>query len=94
MNNKHKHDWPVLIARQVESGDGVAKFCRENNLNSKSFYNNHSKLGASQTTTTFVKVQTQLCAPQVLRLTLGNYTLDIPINVEPQFLATLLRELA
>jgi hypothetical protein len=94
MNNNQKYDWPVLIARQVESGDGVAKFCRANNLNSKSFYNNRSKLGANQTTTTFVKVQTQIRSSQTLRLVLGSNTLEIPMSVEPQWLAVLLRELA
>jgi len=60
MRNKQKYDWPPLITRQVESGDTIARFCRDNQLVSKSFYNNRAKISVSQTSTAFVKVQTQI----------------------------------
>ena len=53
MNNTQKYDWPALITQQVESGDTVAQFCRDNKLVSKSFYNNRAKISVSQTTTAF-----------------------------------------
>lgn len=92
MNTKRNFDWPTLISQQVDSGEGVAQFCRDNNLNSKSFYNNRAKLSATQTTTAFIKVETQVPLPQTLRLTVGQLSLELPMNVEPKWLAALLRE--
>ena len=75
MNNKPKYDWPALITQQVESGDTVAQFCRDNKLVSKSFYNNRAKISVSQTTTAFIKVQTQITPAKQLSLTIGDATL-------------------
>jgi len=93
MNNTQKYDWPTLISRQVKSGDTVAQFCRDNKLVSKSFYNNRAKISVSQTTE-FIKVKTQLSPAKQLSLTISDATLAIPVDIDPIWLATLLRELA
>jgi len=93
MNNNKKYDWPALITQQVESGDTVAQFCRDNQLVSKSFYNNRAKLSVSQATT-FIKVQTQTFPAKQLNVTIGDVTLTIPVDIDAIWLATLLRELA
>jgi hypothetical protein len=94
MSNKQKVDWPALIAQQVESGDTIAQFCRDNQLVSKSFYNNRAKLSVSQTTTAFIKVNTQVTPARPLSLAIGDATLALPVDVDATWLATLLRELA
>jgi len=93
MSNKQKYDWPALITQQVESGDTVAQFCRDNKLVSKSFYNNRAKISVSQTTTAFIKVQTQISPAKQLSLTIGDSTLAMPVDIDPIWLSTLLREL-
>ena len=94
MNNTQKYDWPALITQQVESGDTVAQFCRDNKLVSKSFYNNCAKMSVSQTTTAFIKVQTQVSPRKQLSLTISDATLAMPVDIDAIWLATLLRELA
>jgi hypothetical protein len=94
MNNTQKYDWPALITQQIESGDTVAQFCRDNKLVSKSFYNNRAKISVSQTTTAFIKVQTQISPSKQLSLTIGGATLAMPVDIDAIWLATLLRELA
>ena len=94
MNNNKKYDWPVLITQQVECGDTVAQFCRDNQLVSKSFYNNRAKIAVSQTTTAFIKVHTQISPAKQLSLTISDATLAMPVDIDAIWLATLLRELA
>ncbi|NRA70810.1 MAG: hypothetical protein HRU24_07285 [Gammaproteobacteria bacterium] len=66
MNTKRNYNCPALISKQVESGDGVAQFCRDNNLNSKCFYNNRAKISATQTTSALIKVETQVPLPHAV----------------------------
>ena len=89
----NKHNWPALITQQVESGNTVAPFCRDNKLVSKSLYNNCAKISVSQTTTAFINVQTQIPPAKQLSLTIGDWTLAMPVDSDPIWLSTLLREL-
>ena len=94
MSNKQKYDWPALITQQVESGNTAAQFCRENQLGSKSFYNNRAKIAVSQTTTAFIKVHTHISPAKQFSLTIGEATLAMPVDIDAIWLATLLQELA
>ncbi len=92
-----KDKWTKLITEQQESGLTVAQFCRDNSLNSKSFYNWRIKITPSEAPS-FVKIQSASAPVPIsknpIQLHFSNTSLSLPGTVSPAWVAALLKELA
>ncbi len=93
-----KDKWIKLITAQQESGLTVAQFYRDNNLNSKSFYNLRIKITTPSEAPSFVKVQPASAPVPVsknqIQLHFSNTALSLPGTVSPAWVASLLKELS
>lgn len=93
-----KDKWTKLITKQQESDLTVAQFCRDNNLNSNSFYNWRIKISTLSETPSFVKVQPAsapaLVSKNQIELRFSTAVLSLPDAISPVWVATLLKGLA
>uniref|UniRef100_UPI0003815C82 IS66 family insertion sequence element accessory protein TnpA n=3 Tax=Psychromonas ossibalaenae TaxID=444922 RepID=UPI0003815C82 len=88
-----KDKWTKLITEQQESGLTVAQFCRDNSLNSKSFYNWRIKITTLSEALSFVKVQSASAPVPIsknsIQLHFSNTSLSLPGTVSPVWVAAL-----
>ncbi len=92
-----KQQWLDLLIEQKHSGLSIAAFCRDKNINAKSFYNHSRKAQqTSQKPPLFVKAQLSPDLPVTAGITLHhrNTKISLPGNVSPHWLAQLLTTLS
>jgi len=90
-------EWQAIIEQQEASGLSVMAFCVKQELNKKYFYaRRHSlrKKNQSKQTASFVKVSKTPRDSATMSLQLGDATLSLPANTEPQWLAQLFKALS
>ncbi|WP_028865276.1 IS66 family insertion sequence element accessory protein TnpA [Psychromonas aquimarina] len=93
MQEKTRHKWIALIEQQQASGLSVVEFCDNNQVSPKSFYSRRKILTQGNAESSFIKVNTTKSSAQVnyLQLSIGPASLQIPGDVNPQWLGTLLQ---
>ncbi|MCP5005802.1 MAG: IS66 family insertion sequence element accessory protein TnpB [Planctomycetes bacterium] len=93
MQEKTRQKWSALIAQQEASGLSVMEFCDNNQLSPKSFYSRRKILSQSHAEASFIKVRTIKPSVQTnsLQLTIGQASLQIPDDINPQWLGALLQ---
>ena len=97
MVRRSQADWRALIETQASSGMTAAAFCRKQGINQKYFSFRRRQLDtkAAAPSSRFVPVKLNgALRSGVLQLHVGSSTtLELPPNVEPEWLAGLLRAL-
>ena len=97
MVRRTKAQWQALIKAQAESGQTAAVFCREHGVNAKYFSLRRRQLmeASERGVSSFVPVSLErnghgekiiVCYP-------GGATLELPLGIEPRWLAQLLQAL-
>ncbi len=97
MTRRTKSEWQDLIKSQAQSGKTAAAFCREQGINAKYFSLRRRQLSErpARQAPSFVPV-TLTRSVSVEKLTLsdsGGARVELPLNIEPRWLAQLLRSL-
>ena len=90
--------WQAIFTEQKASGLSISAYCRENKIAPSAFSSAKDRLvkKVKPTTTknTFIPIKTtQTEQPIGLLLKAENYQLQLPGNIDPQWLAQLLRGL-
>lgn len=93
--------WRELISSQAQSGQSVAAYCRERDLNSKTFYRHRKALGETpginRTDTPFIRVSSATAKPSgksELMLHYGACRLALPEDSDPAWVAVVMRALS
>ncbi|WP_028864048.1 IS66 family insertion sequence element accessory protein TnpA, partial [Psychromonas aquimarina] len=88
MQEKTRQKWTALIEQQQASGLSVVEFCNNNQLSPKSFYSRRKILTQGNAEPSFIKVNTTKPPAQAssLQLCIGQASLQIPGDVNPQWL--------
>ena len=97
MRRRTKSDWEALIQAQAESGMTAATFCREQGINAKYFSLRRRQLSAAseKQVSSFVPVSVERSGhgEKIIVRYAGSATLELPVGVEPRWLAQLLQAL-
>ena len=97
MRRRTKSDWEALIQAQAESGMTAATFCREQGINAKYFSLRRRQLSAAsqKQVSRFVPVSLERSGhgEKITVRYAGSTTLELPVGVEPRWLAQLLQAL-
>ncbi len=96
--------WQEIIEQQLDSGLPVTKFCKTNNLSITCFYkykkelNKSANLGSSEPVANnpFIKIQPPKVSNSTdsIKIQYQQSTLSLPITLEPDWIANLLKALA
>jgi hypothetical protein len=97
MTRRTKAQWRALIEAQASSGLTAAAFCREHGLNPKYFSLRRRDLsdGTNKRTSSFIPVSA-MKLPSGERITVrdpSGLRVELPLGIEPKWLAELLRSL-
>ncbi len=97
MRRRTKSDWEALIQAQAESGMTAATFCREQGINAKYFSLRRRQLSAApeKQVSRFVPVSVERSSHSetITVRYADSATLELPVGVEPRWLAQLLQAL-
>jgi hypothetical protein len=97
MTRRTKAQWRALIEAHASSGLTAAAFCRDHGLNPKYFSLRRRELGdgPKKRTSNFVPVSTMKLpvSDRVIVRDPFGMSVDLPLSVEPKWLAELLRSL-
>lgn len=99
MGNRTLDQWQTIIAQQQASGLTIVDFCKQHDINPKSFSSRKAllktkgMLPGEDTSSGFVRVQPVVRSSAVDAITLqaGTATLYLPGTISPQWVAGLLK---
>jgi putative transposase len=97
MARRSSQEWQTIIKQQEASGLSVTDFCEQQQISKKHFYARLPALrkkNQSKQTVSFVKVSKTPWDNGMMSLQLGNATLSLPANTEPEWLAQLFKALS
>ncbi len=97
MERRTKAQWQALIKAQAESGKTATVFCREQGVNAKYFSLRRRQLSEApeQGSSSFVPVSLERSghSEKIIVCHPGGATLELPLGIEPRWLAQLLQAL-
>lgn len=99
MSKRSKQQWRELIVQFEQSGLSQAQFCQQLNINAKYFslrFRQRQVELQQASNSDFIAVQhikPQTSTPHNLKLSISQVQLELPSDVSPQWLGTLMREL-
>lgn len=97
MARRSSQEWQTIIEQQEASGLPVVEFCKQRQVDSKYFHARKRSLLKRQqrkAASPFVKISKPVSNGTMMLLQLGDVTLSIPVNTEPNWLAQLLKALS
>ena len=102
--HRSEAEWQSLVLEQADSGQSALDFCRERGLYAKTFYRHRKALRKKglvppPVRTPFVRVKTAPARPvsrpvRGVELHYGDSRLHLPTDIDPAWLALLMRRLA
>ena len=97
MVRRTKSEWQALIKAQAESGKTATVFCREQGVNAKYFSLRRRQLSEApkQRVSRFASVSLERSghSEKIIVCHPGGATLELPLGIEPRWLAQLLQAL-
>ena len=97
MVRRTKSEWQALIKAQAESGQTATVFCREQGVNAKYFSLRRRQLSeaSEQRVSRFAAVSLERSGrgEKIIVRYSGGATLELPLGIEPRWLAQLLQAL-
>lgn len=94
-------DWLNLFEEQKQSGLTAVAFCRQQQINVQTYYTRRRDIRLQRTSSKFVQVKRAVTKVESytekmdgdLLLTLGNAQLSVPTNINPHWVATVMKAL-
>ena len=94
-------DWLNLFDQQKQSGLTAVAFCRQQQINVQTYYTRRRDIRLQRTSSKFVQVKHAVTKVESytekmdgdLFLTLGNAQLSVPTNINPHWVATVMKAL-
>lgn len=93
MGRRTSEQWQALLTEHTQSGLTVAAFCRQHGINQKYFYLRRKQLSVS-TKSAFIPVSVVAQPRTEMQLDYREASLQLPPDVSPQWLASLMRNLS
>ena len=95
MVRRTKTQWQALIKAHAESGQTQAIFCREQGVNAKYFSLRRRQLSETPEVSSFVPVSLERSghSEKIIVRYSGGAALELPLGIEPRWLAQLLQTL-
>ncbi len=95
-------DWLNLFEQQKQSGLTAVEFCRQQQINVQTYYTRRRDIRLQRTSSKFVQVNREVTKVESyteamggeLLLQLGNAQLTVPTNINPHWVATVMKALA
>ena len=95
-------DWLNLFEQQKQSGLTAVAFCRQQQINVQTYYTRRRDIRLQRTSNKFVQVKREVTKVESyteaiggeLLLQLGNAQLSVPININPHWIATVMKALS
>ena len=95
-------DWLNLFEQQKQSGLTAVAFCRQQQINVQTYYTRRRDIRLQRTSNKFVHVKREVTEVESyteamggeLLLQLGNAQLSVPININPHWIATVMKALS
>ena len=95
-------DWLNLFEQQKQSGLTAVAFCRQQQINVQTYYTRRRDIRLQRTSSKFVHVKREVMKVESytkevsgeLLLQLGNAQLSVPININPHWIATVMKALS
>ena len=95
-------DWLNLFEQQKQSGLTAVAFCRQQQINVQTYYTRRRDIRLQRTSSKFVQVKREVTKVESyteamggeLLLQLGNAQLSVPININPHWIATVMKALS
>ena len=95
-------DWLNLFEQQKQSGLTAVEFCRQQQINVQTYYTRRRDIRLQRTSSKFVQVKREVTKIESyseamgddLVLQLGNAQLNVPTNMSPHWVATVMKALA
>ena len=95
-------DWLNLFEQQKQSGLTAVVFCRQQQINVQTYYTRRRDIRLQRTSNKFVHVKREVTKVESyteamggeLLLQLGNAQLSVPININPHWIATVMKALS
>ena len=95
-------DWLNLFEQQKQSGLTAVAFCRQQQINVQTYYTRRRDIRLQRTSNKFVHVKREVTKVESyteamggeLLLQLGNAQLSVPININPHWVATVMKALS
>ncbi len=92
-------DWLNLFEQQKQSGLTALAFCRQQQINVQTYYTRRRDIRLQRTSNKFVQVKREVTKVESyteamggeLLLQLGNAQLTVPININPHWIATVMK---
>ncbi len=99
---REEQDWLNLFEQQKQSGLTAVEFCRQQQINVQTYYTRRRDIRLQQTSSKFVQVKREVTKVESytegmrgeLLLQLGNAQLNLPTNISPHWIATVMKALA
>jgi hypothetical protein len=95
-------DWLNLFEQQKQSGLTAVAFCRQQQINVQTYYTRRRDIRLQRTSNKFVQVKREVTKVESyteamggeLLLQLGNAQLSVPININPHWVATVMKAMS
>jgi len=95
-------DWLNIFEQQKQSGLTAVEFCRQQQINVQTYYTRRRDIRLQRTSNKFVQVKREVTKVESyteamggeLLLQLGNAQLSVPININPHWIATVMKALS
>ncbi len=95
-------DWLNLFEQQKQSGLTAVAFCRQQQINVQTYYTRRRDIRLQRRSNKFVQVKREVTKVESyteaiggeLLLQLGNAQLTVPININPHWIATVMKALS
>ena len=95
-------DWLNLFEQQKQSGLTAVAFCRQQQINVQTYYTRRRDIRLQRRSNKFVQVKREVTKVESyteaiggeLLLQLGNAQLSVPININPHWIATVMKALS
>ena len=95
-------DWLNIFEQQKQSGLTAVEFCRQQQINVQTYYTRRRDIRLQRTSSKFVQVKREVTKVESyteetnseLLLQLGNAQLTVPININPHWIATVMKALS
>ncbi|MBR9784387.1 MAG: IS66 family insertion sequence element accessory protein TnpB, partial [Gammaproteobacteria bacterium] len=95
-------DWLNLFEQQKQSGLTAVAFCRQQQINVQIYYTRRRDIRLQRTNSKFFQVKREVTKVESyteamggeLLLQLGNAQLSLPININPRWIATVMKALS
>ena len=95
-------DWLNIFEQQKQSGLTAVEFCRQQQINVQTYYTRRRDIRLQRTSNKFVQVKREVTKVESyteamggeLLLQFGNAQLSVPININPHWVAAVMKALS